>query len=353
MRILVAEPLAREGIEILRRNHDVDEKVGLTPEEYRAILPEYDALVVRSQVKVDAEMIAAGARLLVIGRAGVGVDNVDLDAATRAGITVVNAPTGNTIAAAELTLALLFALARKVAAADASMRRGEWKRSAFAGHELRGKTLGIVGLGKIGQAIADRAHALEMSVIGSDPFVSAEQAARHGVEMVPFEELLARSDATRMDDAAALRRSQPGKGPAQIVVGDPGGAQVRAQQAGEPSAEVRRRHRAQMPQKPDGSRESDERNQSRHTPDPGSDRRRHVAPCAPRQPMRQHQVAPPAGPPTCLVMGYQLYSSHRAGDTRACSNPGWSAPFWRPPRWVAWHGRNPPLRSRPSPRLSS
>jgi len=114
-------------------------------------------------------MIAAGTRLTVIGRAGVGVDNVDLDAATRAGITVVNAPTGNTIAAAELTLALLFALARNVAAADASMRRGEWKRSAFSGNELRGKTLGIVGLGKIGQAIADRARGLEMIVIATTP----------------------------------------------------------------------------------------------------------------------------------------------------------------------------------------
>ena len=198
MRILVAEPLAVEGVEILRRLHDVDEKVGLSPEEYRAILPEYDALVVRSQLKVDAEMIAAGTRLTVIGRAGVGVDNVDLDAATRAGITVVNAPTGNTIAAAELTLALLFALARKIAAADASMRRGEWKRSAFSGHELRGKTLGIVGLGKIGQAIAVRAAALEMIVIGSDPFVSEEQAARHGIELVPLEELLERSDAVTL-----------------------------------------------------------------------------------------------------------------------------------------------------------
>ena len=198
MRILVAEPLAREGVEILRRHHDVDEKVGLTPEDYRAILPEYDALVVRSQVKVDADMIAAGTRLIVIGRAGVGVDNVDLDAATRAGITVVNAPTGNTIAAAELTLALLFALARKVAAADASMRRGEWKRSMFSGNELRGKTLGIVGLGKIGQAIADRARALEMVVIGSDPFVSAEQAERHGIELVELEGLLARSDAVTL-----------------------------------------------------------------------------------------------------------------------------------------------------------
>ena len=198
MKILVAELLAREGVEILRRHHDVDEKVGLTAEEYRAILPEYDALVVRSQLKVDAEMIAAGTRLTVIGRAGVGVDNVDLDAATRAGITVVNAPTGNTIAAAELTLALLFALSRNVAAADASMRRGEWKRSAFVGHELRGKTLGIVGLGKIGQAIADRARSLEMIVIASDPFVSAEQAARHGIELVPFEELLQRSDAVTL-----------------------------------------------------------------------------------------------------------------------------------------------------------
>ncbi len=130
MRILVVEPLAAEGLELLRRHHDVDERLGLPRDEIAAILPEYDALVVRSQVKVDAALIAAGTRLVVIGRAGVGVDNVDLEAATRAGIVVVNAPTGNTIAAAELTLALLFGLARKTAAADASMRRGEWKRSA-------------------------------------------------------------------------------------------------------------------------------------------------------------------------------------------------------------------------------
>ncbi len=149
----------------------------------------------RSQVKVDAELIAAGTRLVVIGRAGVGVDNVDLEAATRAGIVVVNAPTGNTIAAAELTLALLLGLARRTAAADASMRRGEWKRSQFTGTEVRGKTLGIVGLGKIGQAIAVRARAMQMTVLGSDPFVTAEQAATLGVELVAFEELIARSDA--------------------------------------------------------------------------------------------------------------------------------------------------------------
>lgn len=221
MRILVVEPLAAEGLELLRRHHEVDERLGLPREEIIAILPEYDALVVRSQVKADAEMIAAGTRLVVIGRAGVGVDNVDLDAATRAGITVVNAPTGNTIAAAELTIALLFALARKVAAADASMRRGEWKRSQFTGIEVRGKTLGIVGLGKIGQAIAKRARAMEMTVLASDPFVTPEQAANLGVELVTFDDIVTRSDAitvhvpktkatTGLINAAVIERMKPG-----------------------------------------------------------------------------------------------------------------------------------------------
>ena len=221
MRILVVEPLAAEGLDLLRRHHDVDEKLGLPKEEIEAILPEYDALVVRSQVKADAAMIAAGTRLVVIGRAGVGVDNVDLEAATRAGITVVNAPTGNTIAAAEHTLALMYGLARRTAAADASIRRGEWKRSQFTGVELRGKTLGIIGLGKIGQAIAKRARAMEMTVIGSDPFVNHEQAGNLGVELVTFEELVARSDVitvhvpktrgtTGLINAAVIERMKPG-----------------------------------------------------------------------------------------------------------------------------------------------
>ena len=221
MNILVVEALAPEGLELLRRHHQVDERLGLPKDEIAAILSGYDALVVRSQVKVDAELIAAGTRLVVIGRAGVGVDNVDLDAATRAGIVVVNAPTGNTIAAAELTLALLFGLARKTAAADASMRRGEWKRSQLTGTELRGKTLGIVGLGKIGQAIAVRARALQMRVVGSDPFVTPEQAASFGVELVSFEEVVVRSDVitvhvpktratTGLINAAAIERMRPG-----------------------------------------------------------------------------------------------------------------------------------------------
>ena len=194
MKVLVAEPVAREGVDLLAAQHEVDERIGCTRDELAALLPDYDALIVRSQVQVDAQLIAAGTRLVVIGRAGVGVDNVDLDAATRAGITVVNAPTGNTIAAAEHTLALLYGVARKTAAADASVRRGEWKRAQFTGRELRGRTLGIIGLGKIGRAIADRARAMEMVVVAVDPFVTAEQAAHHGVELVDLDTLLARAD---------------------------------------------------------------------------------------------------------------------------------------------------------------
>ncbi len=221
MRVLVVEPLAPEGIALLRAHHEVDERLGLPRDELCMIIPDYDALIVRSQVKADADLIAAGTRLVVIGRAGVGVDNVDLDAATRAGITVVNAPTGNTIAAAEHTLALLYGVARRIASSDASVRRGEWKRSQFTGVELRGRTLGIIGLGKIGQAIADRARAMEMTVIAQDPYVTAEQAAHHGVELVDFETLLARSDVITVHvpltrttrgliGAAEIARTKPG-----------------------------------------------------------------------------------------------------------------------------------------------
>jgi D-3-phosphoglycerate dehydrogenase len=195
VRILVAEKLAPEGIALLAAAHQVDERAGLPREELLRILPEYEALVVRSQVQADAEAIAAGRKLVVIGRAGVGVDNVDIGAATRAGITVVNAPTGNTVAAAEHTMALLLAVARHVAAADASVRRSEWKRGELLGVELRGRTLGIVGLGRIGMAVAARARSFEMELLGSDPYVTPEVASAHGIELVSVEELLARSDA--------------------------------------------------------------------------------------------------------------------------------------------------------------
>ncbi|MGC8634625.1 MAG: NAD(P)-dependent oxidoreductase [Candidatus Limnocylindrales bacterium] len=207
MRILVAEPLAMAALSLLRSRHEVDLALDLPHEGLLAALPAYDALVVRSQVRVDSAAIAAGSRLVAIARAGTGVDNIDLDAASRAGIVVVNAPTGATISAAEHTLALLFALARHVAGADASLRRGEWKRSAFTGIELAGKTLGIVGLGRIGTAVADRAGGLRMDVVGSDPFVSPEAAAQHGVRLRTLDELLGTADAVTLHvpDTAATR----------------------------------------------------------------------------------------------------------------------------------------------------
>jgi D-3-phosphoglycerate dehydrogenase len=198
MKVLVAEALAEEGLAALRAEHDVDVSLGLSRDEILARLPDYDALIVRSQVQVDAAAFAAGSRLLVVGRAGVGVDNIDLEAATRAGVTVVNAPTANTIAAAEHTLALLYALARRVPAADASLRRGEWQRAQFMGTELRGRKLGIVGLGRIGMAIADRARAMEMELLGSDPYVTEDAAAQHGVRLATLPELLATADAVTL-----------------------------------------------------------------------------------------------------------------------------------------------------------
>jgi D-3-phosphoglycerate dehydrogenase len=222
MRVLIVESIAPEGIQALRAaGHDVEVRTGLSPEALREAVAGADALVVRSQVQVDADLIAAGSHLQVVGRAGVGVDNVDLDAATRAGVTVVNAPTGNTIAAAEHTIALLMALARKIPAGDASLRRGEWTRGPLQGVQLRGRTLGIIGLGKIGVAVAERARGLGMTVIGSDPYVTAEQAALRGVELVDLEALLERADAitvhvpltrstTALLDAKALARMQPG-----------------------------------------------------------------------------------------------------------------------------------------------
>lgn len=221
MRVLVAEPLGQAGLDRLAQEHEVDVRLNLTRDELVAVLPDYDALIVRSQVQVDGAAIAAGARLKVVGRAGVGVDNIDVDAATRAGIAVVNAPTANTLAAAEHTMALLLALARRVSSADASVRRGEWRRAAFMGTELGGKTLGIVGLGRVGLAVADRARAFAMNLLGSDPLVSADAAATYGVHLVDVDELLAESDvvtlhvplvaATRgLLDAARLGRMKRG-----------------------------------------------------------------------------------------------------------------------------------------------
>ncbi len=193
-RVLVADPVSSEGIDMLRAVADVDVRTGLAPADLIAAIGDYDALVVRSETKVTRAVFDAATKLTVVGRAGVGVDNIDLPAATEHGVIVVNAPQGNTVAAAEHTIALLTSLARHVPQAEASMRRGEWRRKEFVGVELRGKVLGIVGLGKIGSEVARRAVAMDMRVIANDPFVPEERARSLGVESVEFEQLLAESD---------------------------------------------------------------------------------------------------------------------------------------------------------------
>jgi len=197
-RILVAEPVAQAGLDVLAAAHDTVVEPDLSRAELLAQLsepPGCDALVVRSQTRVDAALLAAAApRLSVVGVASVGTDRIDLDAATRAGVMVVNAPTGNTIAAAEHTMALMLALHRRIPAADASVRTGAWERAGFTGAELRHKTLGIIGLGKIGKAVARRANGFEMRVLTSDPYLTADQALEHGAKLVGLPELLHRSD---------------------------------------------------------------------------------------------------------------------------------------------------------------
>jgi D-3-phosphoglycerate dehydrogenase len=194
-KILVADPIAQDGIEILQRESDVEVRTGLGQEELLAAIPDYDALVVRSETKVTADVIAAGKRLQVIGRAGVGVDNIDLDAATQRGVIVVNAPLGNTISAAEHTIGLMLALSRHIPDADASLRGGAWKRQQFAGVEVRDKTLGLIGLGNVGAEVARRAKGLDMHVVAYDPFVSAERAQMLGVELAASQdEVIHRAD---------------------------------------------------------------------------------------------------------------------------------------------------------------
>ncbi|HSS94580.1 MAG TPA: phosphoglycerate dehydrogenase [Candidatus Dormibacteraeota bacterium] len=193
-RILVADPLAEDGLERLRKAGEVTVVSKLDEAGLIQRIPDYDALVVRSETKVTALILEAGKRLRVVGRAGVGVDNIDVPAATRKGILVVNAPRGNIVAAAEHTIALLFAVARSVPQADASVKRGEWTRSKFIGTEIRGKTLGVIGLGNVGSEVAKRAHGLEMEVVAYDPVVSVERAELFNVQLVALNDLLERSD---------------------------------------------------------------------------------------------------------------------------------------------------------------
>ena len=195
-KVLIADSIHQAGVDLLRAQPDLTVEVALRlpPAELLERIADCEALIVRSDTRVTADVLEAGAHLQVVGRAGVGVDNIDLEAATRRGVAVVNAPTGNTMAAAEHTIALLLALARHVPQADASLKRGEWRRSDFMGVEVRGKALGIIGLGRVGSQVARRALGLDMRVLAFDPFVAAERAARQGIELVTLDDLLQQSD---------------------------------------------------------------------------------------------------------------------------------------------------------------
>ena len=196
VKILVSDPLSEEGIHILKavKDFQVDIKTELKPDELKAVIKDYQALIVRSATKVTKEILEQAVNLKVIGRAGVGLDNVDLPAATNKGIIVMNTPAGNTISTAEHTMSMILALARNIPAADASVKAGEWKRSKFMGVELYAKTLGVVGLGRIGTELSKRALSFGMEIIAYDPFLSKEVANQLGIKVVELEELFRRSD---------------------------------------------------------------------------------------------------------------------------------------------------------------
>jgi D-3-phosphoglycerate dehydrogenase len=222
VKVLVAEKIADSGVELLKRDFDVDVALELSPEELAERIGDYDGLIVRSATKVTAELLERAERLKVVGRAGTGVDNVDLDAATKRGVLVVNAPESNSVAAAEHTLALALALCRNVPQAHSALVGGEWARSRYKGVELYGKTLGVIGFGRIGQLVAQRALAFDMTVVAFDKFVSPERFRELGVEGVETtDELYERADIITIHlpktpetvnwiDATALTRMKDG-----------------------------------------------------------------------------------------------------------------------------------------------
>ena len=194
-KVLIADNLSPRAAAIFsERGIDADQKTGMSPEELTACIGEYDGLAIRSATKVTAEVLDAAKKLKVVGRAGIGVDNVDLPAATAHGVAVMNTPFGNSITTAEHTIAMMLVVARKIAAANESTHAGKWEKSRFMGVEVFGKTLGLIGAGNIGSIVADRAQGLKMRVVAYDPYLSPERAASLGVEKVELDDLLARAD---------------------------------------------------------------------------------------------------------------------------------------------------------------
>ena len=194
MKVLVSDDVSVKGVNLLREHFEVDVKTNMPQEELIKIIGNYDALVTRSQTQVTQELIDAATKLKVIGRAGVGVDNINIPAATARGIVVVNAPEGNTIAATEHTIAMLMAMTRHVPQAHQSIQEGRWDRKSFDGIQVQGKTIGIIGVGRIGSRVAKRMQAMEMTTIGYDPYITEERGRQVGVELVDLDTLLARAD---------------------------------------------------------------------------------------------------------------------------------------------------------------
>src|SRR5512145_2185758 len=194
-RILVTEKIADGGLQRLRdAGHVVDVRLGLSPDELVEVIPGAAALIIRSATQVTRAVLEAGTDLVVVGRAGIGLDNVDVEAATERGVMVVNAPQSNILSTAEHTMAMLLAQARNVPQAHAALVAGRWERSKWEGVELAGKTLGVVGLGRIGKLVAQRAHAFGMKLVAHDPFVSAERAKDLGIDLMSLERLVEVAD---------------------------------------------------------------------------------------------------------------------------------------------------------------
>ena len=194
MKVFVSNDISEKGVALLREHFDVDIMPNMEPAELIKVINNYDALVTRSLTRVTKEVIEASTRLKVIGRAGVGVDNIDIPAATAKGIVVLNTPEGNTMAATEHTVAMLMAMTRHIPQAHQSIQEGKWDRKSFTGIQVQGRTLGIIGVGRIGSRVAKRMQGMEMTTIGYDPYISEERARQIGVELVDLDTLLKRSD---------------------------------------------------------------------------------------------------------------------------------------------------------------
>jgi D-3-phosphoglycerate dehydrogenase len=196
MKVIVTDEISEKGLELLSSESRVqlDVRLGLSRDELHSVIGDYDAIITRSGTQVDAELLEHAGRLKMVARAGVGIDNVDVQAASERGIIVVNAPFGNTNSAAEHTMAILLAMCRNVADANASLKSGRWQRAPFTGHELKHKTLGVIGLGKVGGRVALRARAFEMEVLVYDPYISEKRAADFGTRLVSLDELVAGAD---------------------------------------------------------------------------------------------------------------------------------------------------------------